>query len=298
VETFRQKHPGYGPLEVLLLPVPKGSAKFRKQTLWASVPRYSRSSIESHRITLMSDLNSWAPNTEMCELGDSEIHVWRAYLDSQEAVLHRFETTLSSDEKARANRFHFPRDRNSFVAARGVLRELLAKYVGRGPRGLQFDYGPQGKPSLRANPEENSVQFNVSHSHGLALLAFARGRHLGVDVELIRPEFAVDEIADRYFSPEEAMELRGLPPSLRAEAFFLCWTRKEAYIKARGEGLHIPLRSFHVSLTPGQPERLESADSSRWSLYSLRPDPRYVGALVGEGGGWRVRYGEWKSDGS
>src|SRR5207245_3486469 len=84
--------------------------------------------------------------------------------------------------------------------------------------------------------EENSVQFNGSHSHGLALLAFARGRHLGVDVELIRPEFAVDEIADRYFSPEEAMELRGLPPSLRAEAFFLCWTRKEAYIKARGEG--------------------------------------------------------------
>src|SRR5439155_11953646 len=139
----------------------------------------------------------------------------------QEAVLHRFETTLSSDEKARANRFHFLRDRNSFVAARGVLRELLAKYVDRGPRGLQFDYGPQGKPSLRANPEENSVQFNVSHSHGLALLAFARGRHLGVDVELIRPEFAVDEIADRYFSQVDTMGIRGFPPSLRVAVHIL-----------------------------------------------------------------------------
>ena len=114
-------------------------------------------------------------------------------------------------------------------------------------------------------------------------------------MELIRPEFAADEIADRYFSPQEAMELRGLSPSLRVEAFFLCWTRKEAYIKARGEGLHIPLRSFHVSLTPGQPERLESRDSSHWSLHSLRPDACYVGALVGEGGGWRLRYWDWNS---
>jgi 4'-phosphopantetheinyl transferase len=210
-------------------------------------------------------------------------------------VLHRFERSLSSDEKARANRFHFLRDRNSFVATRGVLRELLGRYVGRAPAGLRFDYGPQGKPSLGTESHENTVQFNVSHSHGLALLAFARGRNLGVDVELIRPEFAADEIADRYFSPQEAMELRGLSPSLRVEAFFLCWTRKEAYIKARGEGLHIPLRSFHVSLTPGQPERLESADSSHWNLHSVRPDPCYVGALVGEGRSWRLRYWDWNS---
>jgi 4'-phosphopantetheinyl transferase len=247
----------------------------------------------------MSDLNSWEPNTEMFELGESEIHVWRAQLDCQEAVLHRFESTLNADEQARANRFHFEKDRNHFVAARGILRDLLGKYQRRAPADLQFDYGPQGKPSLRGEPQENSVQFNVSHSHGLALLAFARGHDVGIDVELIRPEFAVDEIADRYFSEEEARELRGLPPSLRAEAFFLCWTRKEAYIKARGEGLQIPLTSFHVSLTPGQPERLKSADSSLWSLHSLRPDPRYVGALVGEGRGWRLRCAEWKpSDGS
>ncbi len=242
----------------------------------------------------MSDPNSWAPNTEQFELGDGEAHVWRAHLNCDEAVLHRLEATLTSDEKARASCFHFPRDRNSFVAARGVLRELLGRYLGRAPANLEFDYGPQGKPSLRAEFHERLVQFNVSHSHSLALFAFAVGRNLGVDVELIRPEFAADEIAERYFSPREVMELRGLPPSLRVEAFFLCWTRKEAYIKARGEGLHIPLASFHVSLTPGQPERLESADSLHWSLHSLRPDPRYVGALVGEGRGWRFRQWDWK----
>jgi 4'-phosphopantetheinyl transferase len=113
-------------------------------------------------------------------------------------------------------------------------------------------------------------------------------------VEFIRPEFAADEIVERYFSPQEVMELRGLSPTLRVEAFFLCWTRKEAYIKARGEGLNIPLTSFHVSLTPGQPEQLESTDSFDWSLHSFRPGARYVGALVGEGKGWRPRHWDWK----
>src|SRR5206468_3486528 len=130
-------------------------------------------------------------------------------------------------------------------------------------------------------------------SHGLALLAFAVGRNLGVDVEFVRSSLASEEIADRYFSPQEVAELRTLSPSLREEAFFLCWTRKEAYVKARGEGLHIPLESFNVSVTPGQPERLESADSGRWSMWSLHPDPQYVGALVVEGRDLRLREWGW-----
>jgi len=139
------------------------------------------------------------------------------------------------------------------------------------------------------------VQFNVSHSRGLALLAFALGRNLGIDVEFIRPEFPADEIAQRYFSPKEVMELRTLPPSLHAEGFYLCWTRKEAYIKATGEGLHVPLESFNVSLTPGRPERLESTDSSRWSMRSLYPDPLYAGALVAEGQHLRLRQWDWEA---
>jgi 4'-phosphopantetheinyl transferase len=242
----------------------------------------------------ISDFNSFAAGPERLELEGNEIHVWRAHLDCDETVLAQLEGTLASDEKARADRFVFQRDRNAFVATRGILRELLGRYVNRAAAHLEFDYGAQGKPALRSESSQKSVQFNVSHSHGVALLAFALGRQVGVDVELVRPDFAGEKIAERFFSPQEVTELRSLPPLLQDEGFFLCWTRKEAYIKARGEGLQIPLQSFHVSLTPGKPANLQAADSSRWSLRSLRPDPRYVAALVGEGRDWHLRGWEWR----
>ena len=198
------------------------------------------------------------------------------------------------DEKSRAARFRFARDRNHFIAARGILRELLGGYLHRSPAELEFDYGPSGKPALRTEGPSSPVRFNLSHSHGLAVYAFALGREVGIDLEPIRPDFAADDIAGRYFSTRELNELRALPPELRPEGFFLCWTRKEAYVKARGEGLQIPLDSFSVSLTPGEPEVLESADSSRWSLRSFEPAPRYVAAVVGEGQGWRLRHWERK----
>jgi 4'-phosphopantetheinyl transferase len=242
----------------------------------------------------MFDASLWSANPGQLALGPDEIHVWRAYLDFEPASLRRFEITLSTDEKARAERFHFPRDRNAFVATRGILRELLGRYAGRAPSELVFDYGERGKPSLRGAPSQ-PIQFNVSCSQGLALLAFAIGRSVGIDVELIRPSFAGVEIAERYFAQQEIEELRALPPSLLAEGFFHCWARKEAYVKARGEGLQIPLRSFRVSLTPGQPERLESADCARWSLHSITPDANYVGALVVEGKEPLIRYWDWNS---
>jgi|SRR5579863_108912 len=244
-----------------------------------------------------SDFNSWGASHEALVLEADEIHVWRAGLDFADTVLDQFEATLAPPEKARADRFAFPRDRNAFVATRGILRELLGRYVSRAPADLEFDYGPQGKPALRVGPSQKSVEFNVSHSHGMALLVFALGRQVGVDVELVRPDFAGDKIAERFFSPQEVEELRGLPSNLQDEGFFLCWTRKEAYIKARGEGLQIPLKSFHVSLTPGEPEHLEAADSARWTLRSLRPGPRYAGAVVGEGRGWQLRGWEWRPPG-
>jgi 4'-phosphopantetheinyl transferase len=241
----------------------------------------------------MSDFNSWALNPGPLELAENEIHIWRAYLDCGDTALRHFETTLASDETARADRFIFQPDRNKFIAARGILRDLLGKYLKRSPADLDFDYQPEGKPFLR-KPSDQSLQFNVSHAHGLAVFSFARRRELGVDVELVRPDFAGDEIATRFFSAGEVAELRALPSSLRTEGFFLCWTLKEAYVKARGGGLNIPLNSFHVSFTPGQPERLRSQDSSRWSVCSFRPDPRYVGALVAEGAAWQPRYWDWK----
>jgi len=245
----------------------------------------------------ITDYDAWGAAPEAVALGKDEIHVWRVHLDDfDDGALDRFKATLAPDEQARADRFVFPRDRNGFTATRGILRELLSRYLHRAPAQIEFDYGPQGKPSLRERSSEKSIQFNVSHSHGVALLAFAVARAVGVDVELVRPDFAGEGIALRYFSPQEVNELRSLPSSQRDEGFFLCWTRKEAYIKARSEGLHVPLESFHVSLTPGEPAILQAADSSRWSLRSLRPAPRYAAALVGEGKQWQLQGWDWKPD--
>jgi 4'-phosphopantetheinyl transferase len=207
--------------------------------------------------------------------------------------MRQFEATLSTDEKARSERFHFARDRDHFVAARGILRQLLASYTQSSPAELQFNYGAQKKPALRAKNMPAALRFNLSHSHGLAIFAISEKRELGIDLELIQPRFAADGIAERYFSSRELAELRALPPEKTAEGFFLCWTRKEAYVKAHGAGLHIPLDSFDVTLTPGGPERLCSTDSERWSLRSFEPASQYVGAIVGEGKSWRASYWDW-----
>lgn len=235
----------------------------------------------------------WSSPHATPELANNEIHVWRASLANDERTLRPLQSSLADEERARADRFVSERARNRFVAARGILRQLLAQYTRRSPSELQFTYGPHGKPLLLTNDPTSVLEFNISHSHDMALFAFAKKRSLGIDVELIRPEFAGEDIARRYFSAAEVEELRALPLELRTEGFFLCWTRKEAYIKARGEGLQIPLASFSVSLTPGRPETLRSADHLRWSLSSLRPARQYVGAVIGEGRDWRLRQWDW-----
>jgi 4'-phosphopantetheinyl transferase len=233
----------------------------------------------------------WLAKPQELTLKDGEVHIWWAPLSLEAAVLERMRLSLSADEKSRADRFVFAGDRDHFVAARGILRELLGSYAGTAPAELKFDYGSQGKPEL--SPTHPPIRFNLSHSHGLAVYAFARERQLGIDLELIQPEFAGDEIAERYFSSSELAELRALPPQTRAEGFFLCWTRKEAYVKARGEGLKISLASFDVSLTPGKQEKLLSDDALRWQLHSFQPAPQYVGALVAENGVSHLNHWEW-----
>lgn len=241
----------------------------------------------------MSTSDHWSPATSPATLTSPQIHLWRASLDPRDTLLQRLESSLAPDEIARANRFHFPIDRGHFVAARGILRHLLAAYLHRSPADLQFAYRPRGKPYLLLKPSDPPISFNISHAHGTALLAFSLGRELGVDLERIRPDIASEEIASRYFAPAELAELQSLPASQRAEAFFLCWTRKEAYIKALGDGLQIPLASFRVSLTPNQPEILESADASRWTLRSLSPAQGYAAALVAEGHDWQLSHWDY-----
>lgn len=206
--------------------------------------------------------------------------------------------TLSDEERARAKRFLFERDRNSFVASHGILREVLGRYSGRGPGEIEFTYGPYGKPELAGDGSSRSFRFNLSHSDGVALIAVAKERAVGVDVEKIQPERAGEEIADRYFSREEVDELRALPAELRSEGFFLCWTRKEAYVKALGEGLRFPLDSFQVSLSPGEPAQLFAEAGAGWSVESFDPsfaaEARYAGAVVAEGKDSICEYFAWK----
>jgi 4'-phosphopantetheinyl transferase len=238
---------------------------------------------------------AWSPAEVSLELGAQEVHLWRASLDCEISALSRLEATLSADELARADRFVFKTDRSYFVAARGILRELLGAYLMLSPTELQFCYGNHGKPALDPETDCSGLQFNLSHSGGVGVYAFSHGRKLGIDVEQIRPQLAGEDIARRYFAARELAELRALPPQLRVTGFFLCWTRKEAYVKAHGAGLSIPLDSFVVSLTPGRPPELHSVDSAQWSLRSFEPSPGYVAAIVGEGRSWQLRYWNWRS---
>jgi 4'-phosphopantetheinyl transferase len=235
----------------------------------------------------------WSPAPSGLKLGEDEVHLWRASLDCDAPVLSRLQTTLSPDEMARADRFVFPADRNHFVAARGILRELLGGYLVLPPARLKFRYGIHGKPALDANASDSALQFNLSHSGGFAIYAFSRGRELGVDVEKIRPQLAGEDLVRRYFASSEVAELQALPTNLRPEAFFLCWTRKEAYVKAHGAGLSLPLDSFTVSLTPGRAVALQAADTARWSIESLEPTPGYVAAIVVEQGRCRRSCWSW-----
>lgn len=237
---------------------------------------------------------TWSLAPQRLELASDEVHVWRASLDCEASVLSRLHALLSPDERSRALRLFFEADRSHFVTARGILREILGRYLELSAADIQFTYGVHDKPGLEQEHPGSPLRFNLSHSHGIVVYAFARGRELGIDIEQIRPSFAGEEIAERYFSAHELAELRALPPESRAKGFFLCWTRKEAYVKAHGGGLQIPLDSFDVSLTPGHPETLWSTDSSRWTLRSFEPAPGYAAAIVGEGSNWRRRFLEWK----
>ncbi len=225
---------------------------------------------------------------------EGQIHVYQASLDLDPETLQNLEVTLSAEEKCRADRFIFPRDRDHFVAARGILRELLGLCLQRPPSEISFAFGPQGKPFLSAHNLKAPLYFNTSHSHGLALYALSPTGELGIDLELLRSEVACEDIAERYFSKQELAELQALPESLRTEGFFLCWTRKEAYVKARGAGLQISLDSFNVSLTPGGNEELQAPDSQLWSIYSFQPAPQYVAALVAPSPKCSLQFWRWK----
>jgi 4'-phosphopantetheinyl transferase len=227
----------------------------------------------------MSELSKWSEAPSSLSLTTGEVHVWRVELDQPEHVQERFRNSLEADELERAGRFHFEKHRRHFVVGRGFLRYVLARYLQAQPEGLRFTYGAYGKPSL------TGLQFNMSHSHNVGLVAVAQNQQLGVDVEHVRADFATEDIARRFFSRTEVETFNALAVAEQVAAFFRCWTRKEAYIKAIGLGMSQPLDEFDVTLGPGEPAALLYAkddDASRWFLSDLDIGTDYAGALVVE----------------
>jgi 4'-phosphopantetheinyl transferase len=229
-------------------------------------------------------------------LAADAVHCWCVSLDvAPETAAHLYET-LTADERCRSVRFRFERDRQRFVAARGVLRHLLGRYLEIRPGRIRFVHNAFGKPEL--DPEFGArLTFNLSHSSGIALIAIADGCRVGIDVEIVRRHTDYFDVARCFFSTPELDYLTALPSHLHAEAFFDCWTKKEACVKACGGGLAIPLNSFSVPLTNAPAEvslRVGSNDTAgRWSLYTLRPVPGYAGALAIEGTGRRLSQWQW-----
>jgi 4'-phosphopantetheinyl transferase len=232
----------------------------------------------------------WLRPPSGVQLRAEEVHLWRAPLDLRDSTLERLYGTLADDEKLRAERFRFAEGRTHFTAARGVLRDILARYTGVEAASLQFGYQASGKPFLLAGPGAGELQFNLSHSKGMGLYGVTLGRLVGVDVEFVRqgPEFS--QIAERFFTPKEAEALRNCPAHLLPEAFFRCWTRKEAFIKASGEGLARGLGSFEVSIEPGDCDALlgasdDPAAAERWQLANVDAAPGFASAVaVGQRG--------------
>jgi 4'-phosphopantetheinyl transferase len=242
---------------------------------------------------------TWLTPPDITILTDDEVHVWRADLSLSSLRLQALQDILAPDEQARAASFHLQKDQARFIAARGLLRVLLSRYLDLEPAHITFSYGGYGKPALTNALGQEIVSFNMSHSGQLALYAITRGRKIGVDVECLQTGFAFDPIAERFFSPREVAALRALPPEVRPGAFFNGWTRKEAFIKARGQGLSLPLNQFEVSLAPGEPARLLYVaetpwEAARWSLQALEAGDGYAAAVAVEGHDWRLKCWQWQ----
>lgn len=232
----------------------------------------------------------WLPPPSNLVLTKNEVHVWLANLDVGAERLQSFASILSADEKQRAERFYFNLHSQHFVAGRGILRTILGRYLQTDPAQLEFEYGPRGKPMLPAS--WTPIQFNLSHSQGLALFGFTLNRRIGVDLEYLRPVPDATKIVQRFFGEEESALISRLPSPERQRAFYRGWTSKEAYLKATGEGI-AGLEQVAVSLTPDQPARLlhingDTQAAACWSLQRLFPAADYMAAVAVEGHHWQL----------
>ena len=248
--------------------------------------------------TVQTDPHSWQRAADPPELKAGDVYVWRTWLDVPSAQVDALGRILTTDELARAGRFVFERDQRRFVAARAALRSILGWCTGTDPRRVEFSYTASGKPELADDLAGLQLRFNLSHSHDLALVALTRERAIGVDVEYLSRDLDHERLAERFLSAQEWRSIASLDSPLRRRAFFDCWTRKEAFLKASGKGLARSLADFDVSCAPGEEARLlgvrnDPEGASRWSLRAIEPAPGYTGAVAVEGELYRLTCSEW-----
>jgi 4'-phosphopantetheinyl transferase len=224
------------------------------------------------------------PPLRETDAGRVPIRVWRIGLDRPEPETAGLGAWLADDERARADRFRFDVDRRRFTVGRALLRIVLGRTLGASPADIEFAYGTRGKPALKW-PAGSGLEFNLTHSRGMALVATSWGRPLGIDLEFHRPEFDFRGIANRYFTPEEFGQIEAQPPAAQRAAFFRGWTRKEAFLKAKGDGLWLGLDQFEVSIDPAVPARLvrtawDPDEAGRWSLHDLDVPAGFSAAMA------------------
>ena len=248
---------------------------------------------------LSSEPETWQTAPVHMTLSADRIDAWRVCLDSPELSERDGRDLLAPDEIARAARFYFEDDRRRFVSCRVALRILLGRYLETSPAAIRFHYGDHGRPEIAFPQDTRGLRFNVSDSGDLALIAIGSGRAIGVDIEKVRPLPDLLDIARGFFSAREVKGIIAISEDKRRDAFFACWTRKEAFLKATGMGLTYPLSAFSVSVDPDSPAELceleQDAGVDHWSLRDVQPGEGFRGALAWTGGAqvefWQARFG-------
>ncbi len=239
--------------------------------------------------------NIWTETSFQPILKPKDVHVWSVDFNVDPKTLERYWELLSIDEKKRVEKFRFKKDVIQFIVSRGVLRRLLGHYLNEEPTKITFQYGENGKPKLE---DKYSLQFNLSHAGKKAVMGFVHHFTIGVDVELIKPDVDLRYLATRFFSSKESNKLLRLPDAEIPQAFYNCWTRKEAFIKAKGDGLSFPLDQFEVSFIPGEETALIAThwspeEKEKWELFSFDIGTDYSGAVAIEGQTNRIKFFKW-----
>ena len=244
---------------------------------------------------MMINSNIISPGIWGRELADNQVHIWQVSLDRPVSRFHRL---VSPDERNRAKRFHFERDGNRFIVRRGILRTILGSYLNIEPGAIRLYFGSNNKPVLVDELNKADLHFNLSHSGGLGIYAFSHGHEIGVDIEYVRDIPEMEQLAGQILTPKEKAEFKTLSKSKRKEAFFDCWTRKEAFVKATGDGLSRSLNEIEISPVAGDSGKILAAnaisfDSSQWFVYDLNINGGYKAAFAREKPCWDLACFQW-----